>query len=231
MQNELRNPIKGVLFDLDGTLLDTAPDMADALNTQRHQHGLPSLPLEIIRPHVGYGVRALMTLGFDLNEQAPHYQQMANDYLDLYASCLAKKTAFFPHVRDVLSQLDEADLPWGIVTNKPTRFAQPLFDQFDLTNRAACLVCGDTLPSKKPSPDPILFAAATIKLETSALVYVGDADSDVIASQRANMRSLVALYGYIDQHQDPYQWQATGYLKTMLDIIPWIAANQATVNA
>lgn len=222
-------PVKGILFDLDGTLLDTAPDMADALNAQRTQHGLAPLALDVIRPYVGYGSKALLKIGFNIDESSPHYPRMVQEYLDLYEQCIIEKTVFFPDVEKVLSHLDAALLPWAIVTNKPSRFALPLFDQFNLTKRAACLVCGDTLSKRKPEPDTILFAAAQMGIDTQSLVYVGDADIDVMASNSANMRSLVALYGYIHHDEDPYQWPASGYLDNLLDIIPWIQDNNSVL--
>ena len=218
--------IKGVLFDLDGTLLDTAPDMADALNAQRAQHQLAPLPFAVIRPYVGYGTRALLKIGFEIDDTHANYQAMAAEYLDLYEQHIIKKTAFFPHVEQVLTELDAASLPWGIVTNKPKRFAHPLFDAFGLVNRAACLVCGDTLPKRKPHPDQILYAAAHMQFNTSDLVYVGDTDIDVAASKQANMPALVALYGYIHADENPYAWQANGYLQSILDIIPWLQARR-----
>jgi phosphoglycolate phosphatase len=227
MHNMNNAAIKGILFDLDGTLLDTAPDMADALNMQRQKHQLPPLPFEYIRPFVGYGSRTILKIGFDMDEAHPHYVEMVQQYLDLYETCLTQKTNFFPYVNDVLAQLDNAGLPWGIVTNKPSRFTLPLLDYFQLTKRASCLVCGDTLPKRKPDPDQILFASTKMRIPTSELVYVGDTNIDVLASQNANVRSLIALYGYIQQEDDPYTWQATGYLQSMLDIIPWLQSHHA----
>ena len=227
MQNTNNAAIKGILFDLDGTLLDTTPDMADALNRQRQKYQLPPLPFDYIRPFVGYGSRTILKIGFDIDETHHQYREMVQQYFDLYEACLTQKTNLFPYVNEVLMQLDDASLPWGIVTNKPSRFTLPLLDHFQLTKRATCLVCGDTLPKRKPDPDQILFASTKMCIPTSELVYVGDTNIDVLASQNANVRSLIALYGYIQQADDPYTWQATGYLKTMLDIIPWLQSHHA----
>lgn len=227
MQNE-NKLIKGVLFDLDGTLLDTAPDMVDALNDQRQQHQLNALPLDLIRPHVGQGSRSILKVGFNIEIDHPNYEKMVNDYFDCYEKRIAEKTVLFPHVESVLNLLNQAKIPWGIVTNKPKRFALPLFDHFQLNKTAACLVCGDTLPKRKPDPDPILHAASIMQIPIENLVYVGDTNIDVLASKRANMKSLIALYGYIQQDVDPYTWEADGYLATLLDIIPWLGLKTET---
>jgi 2-phosphoglycolate phosphatase len=214
--------IETVLFDLDGTLLDTAPDMAHALNTLRQQHGMPNLELDIIRPLVGYGSKALLKLGFNVDENHRDYLILLEEFFNAYQNCLAKSTALFPGMPAVLQHLEEKNIPWGIVTNKPARFTMNLLDALDLTRRSACIVCGDTLTNRKPHPEPILYACKLLKCAPENALYVGDTATDVVASKAAGSHSLVALYGYISAGEDPYEWQADGYIETAGEIIHWV---------
>lgn len=214
--------IETVLFDLDGTLLDTAPDMAHALNTLRQQHGMPNLELDIIRPLVGYGSKALLKLGFNVDENHRDYLILLEEFFNAYQNCLAKSTVLFPEMPAVLQHLEEKNIPWGIVTNKPARFTMNLLDALDLTRRSACIVCGDTLTNRKPHPEPILYACKLLKRAPENALYVGDTATDVAASKAAGSHSLVALYGYISAGEDPYEWQADGYIETAGEIINWV---------
>ena len=217
------NNIHTVLFDLDGTLLDTAPDLAYALNQQLLKHGLPELPLATIRPHVGYGVRALLKVGFQIDANHPRHTALTEEFLALYQTHLARETILFPGIERVLQHLDDQHIPWGIVTNKPARFTFDLLKAMQLHHRAACIICGDSLSKRKPDPDQILHALAQLNTEPRHCLYIGDTEIDVIASKAAGTHSLVALYGYVMPTEDPYTWQADGYVQQAIDIIEWLS--------
>lgn len=214
--------INTVLFDLDGTLLDTAPDMAHALNTMRNRHGMPDLEFDLIRPLVGYGSKALLQLGFNVDESHREYAALLEEFFTAYQENLATSTALFPEMAEVLNHLEDKNIPWGIVTNKPARFTMDLLDALDLSRRSACIICGDTLEKRKPHPEPILYACEIIKRLPQHTLYVGDTATDVVASKAAGTRALVALYGYIKAEEDPYEWKADGYIKTAGEIIRWV---------
>ena len=148
--------ITSVLFDLDGTLLDTAPDLAYALNQQRKQHDLPELPLSAIRPCVSYGSKSLLKLGFNVDDTHPEYKQLLEEFFMFYQTHLANSTQLFPSMDTVLAHLEAQQIPWGIVTNKPARFTSDILKKLHLLDRAACVISGDSLARRKPDPDPIL---------------------------------------------------------------------------
>ena len=214
--------IDTVLFDLDGTLLDTAPDMAHALNTLRNYHGLPDLALAQIRPCVGFGSKALLKLGFGMDDHHPEYPRLLEEFFAAYDHCLAHSTVLFPEMAAVLNHLEAKNIPWGIVTNKPARFTSEILDALDLTRRSAITICGDTLTNRKPHPEPLLHACKILQRSPATTLYVGDTITDVQASKAAGTRSLVALYGYISADEDPYAWQADGYVETAGEIIKWV---------
>lgn len=151
--------IKAVLFDLDGTLVDTAPDLGYALNLQRDRHGLPPLADEVIRPQASHGARGLLGVGFDLHPDNPRFAPMREEFLQLYADNICRHSRPFPGILDLLAALEARQLKWGVVTNKPARFTEPLMSILDLAERAACIVSGDTCPQPKPHPAPMLAAA------------------------------------------------------------------------
>lgn len=214
--------IDTVLFDLDGTLLDTAPDMASALNLLRRQRRMPEISLDIIRPLVGYGSKALLKLGFEIDENSREYLLLLEEFFTAYQNCLAHSTALFPGMALVLDHLDKNNLPWGIVTNKPARFTMHILDALDLSRRTACVISGDTLKNRKPHPEPILHACKLLNRVPANTIYVGDTATDVTASKAAGTHSLVALYGYIKADEDPYEWKADGYIESADEIINWL---------
>jgi 2-phosphoglycolate phosphatase len=214
--------IETILFDLDGTLLDTAPDMTYALNLQRQKHHKSHLDLAHVRPIVGNGSRAILKLGFDIDDAHPEYPSYLKEFLDLYQANLLRETRLFPEMETVLAYIESCHLPWGIVTNKPGRFAYDLLRSLNLFDRAAWIVCGDSLPNRKPHPDPILFACEKLNKKPTQCVYIGDNAVDVIASKAAGTQSLIALYGYIAQTENPYLWDADGYIQNPLEIIAWL---------
>lgn len=195
------------LFDLDGTLLDSAPDFVATLNRMREAHGKPPMALEALRPHVSRGARAMLTAGF------PHLDAAARDamipvFLDLYQQELARHGAPFDGVEPLLDAIEAAGCRWGIVTNKPEYLARQLIPLLGWQDRCAVLVGGDTLAVRKPDPLPLLHAAAQLGVGVDDCVYVGDDERDVLAARAAGMPSIAALWGYRLKEDDPTTWQA-----------------------
>lgn len=211
-----------VLFDLDGTLLDTAPDLAGALNRVRADDALDALPYADIRPWISHGSHALMRLGFRLAAGTPGYESRRQRLLELYRAHIAEQTALFPGMAAVLHALETRGLPWGIVTNKPGWLTTPLLEAVALNGRAACVIAGDTLPESKPHPAPLLAAAALLGLPASACLYVGDAESDAQAALAAGMTCLIARYGYLAPGDEPARWPAAGVIETPADLLAWL---------
>ncbi|MGA9851590.1 MAG: phosphoglycolate phosphatase [Gammaproteobacteria bacterium] len=211
-----------ILFDLDGTLLDTAPDLGAALNQQRAEHKLPPLPQERIRPVVSHGSPALLKLGFGITPNDSRYASMRARLLDIYRGCLSHATRFFPGIEMILQELEQRSLRWGIVTNKPGALTEPLLEAFDLHRRAVCIVSGDTTLRRKPHPDQLLHACTLTGCSPTDSIYVGDAERDVKAAHAAGMQALVALYGYIDVSEQPADWQAEGLLEKPADLLAWL---------
>lgn len=204
--------IRAVLFDLDGTLADTALDLGFALNRQRQLHGLPPLSQDVIRPQASHGARGLLALGFGLTPADPQFPAMREEYLALYEKHICDHTVLFPGMDEVLHRLEQDGLKWGVVTNKPARFTVPLMAKLHLDNRTACIVSGDTTANSKPHPEPLLTAAAQIGVAPGECLYVGDAERDVEAALAAGMRVLIAMYGYLGENDRPETWGAHGFL-------------------
>lgn len=215
--------IKAVLFDLDGTLADTALDLGYALNEQRRRHGLPPLPLQTIRPYASHGTRGLLDIGFNLAPQDENFQAMREEYLALYANNLCRRTCLFPGISELLGTLEQRGVRWGVVTNKPARFTEPLLEQLGLSRRSGCIVSGDSCVNAKPHPEPLLRASGEIGVEPEACLYVGDAERDVEAALAAGMRALVAGYGYLGAEDRPETWRAHGMIRTPLEILSFLA--------
>ena len=214
--------IQTVLFDLDGTLLDTAPDLANALNEVLVNNGRAALPFERIRPVVSHDGRALIELGFGLDPAHPDFEPLRQQLLDYYQAHIAEHTRLFPGMDAVLAELENLGLPWGVVTNKPGWLTLPLMDALDLTRRAASIVSGDTLEQRKPHPAPLLHACEQIGASPSRSLYVGDAERDIEAGQRAGMPTLVALFGYLLADDEPRHWGASGLVAEPREILDWI---------
>jgi phosphoglycolate phosphatase len=196
-----------MLFDLDGTLLDTAPDMVGALNQLRAEERCEQLPYEQARAFVSNGALGLLGLAFAAAPDAQR-QRLHERFLQIYAGRLAEATALFPGMAAVLDRLEAEAIPWGVVTNKPARLTEPLLGQLGLRTRCACIVSGDTTPARKPHPRPLLHALALIAADAAEAVYVGDAERDIAAGRAAGMRTVAATYGYIPPGQDPASWGA-----------------------
>lgn len=212
--------IKTVLFDLDGTLADTAPDLANALNYVLKKHHYIPLPYEKIRPIVSHGGIALITLGF--GEDHPEFDTFYKELLDHYLNNIANETTLFPGMDELLLALEKDNINWGVVTNKPAWLTEPLLDALDLTARAVTIVSGDTLDQRKPHPAPLLHACQQAGSKAEECIYVGDAERDIEAGNRAGMLSLVALFGYIADTDTPNDWGAFSSIDSPQAIIPII---------
>jgi anhydro-N-acetylmuramic acid kinase len=203
---------RAVLFDLDGTLLDTAPDMAAALNALRREEGLEPLALADIRPLVSNGSTGLLRLSFPQVAGAP-FEALRERFLDIYRASLAAGTQLFAGMEAVLQRLEANHIAWGIVTNKPGWLTEPLLEKLSLRQRAGVVVSGDTLLARKPDPAPLLHAATELGLSPAECIYIGDAERDVLAARAAGMRVYVAMFGYIPAQERPREWPATGWLE------------------
>jgi phosphoglycolate phosphatase len=199
---------RAVLFDLDGTLADTGPDLAFALNETLRHFQCDPLPYAAIRPVVSHGAIALVRLGFGMQPDAPGFAARRQFLLDVYAENLCRETVLFPGMAQVLEHLEARDLPWGIVTNKPAWLTDPLIEAMQLGGRAGCVVSGDTCANRKPHPEPILHACALLDSEPAASWYVGDAGRDIQAGKAAGCLTIAALYGYLHPEDPPDTWQA-----------------------
>ena len=214
--------IQYVLLDLDGTLADTAQDLADALNHTLEQSGRTTLPLETIRPSVSQGSIAMIKLAFGLTGTEPEFDDVRNRFLQRYSENIAEYTTLFPGMEKVLQHLEDNAMPWGIVTNKTTWLTVPLMRALQLHERAGCIVCGDTVEFAKPHPAPMLHACEILGCTPKQTIYVGDARRDVEAGRNAGMKTLVASYGYIDADEQPETWGADGMVDTPLEILNWL---------
>jgi phosphoglycolate phosphatase len=211
-----------ILFDLDGTLADTAPDLALTLNLLLQEHDKPALPFALIRPHVSHGATALVKLGFGIDERAAAFEDLRQRFLDLYADNLCRETVLFPGMAELLDQLGQQSLRWGVVTNKPARFTEPLLQQLGIAARSACIISGDSTVKRKPDPEQMHLACKRLGISPAQCLYVGDAERDVTAGRAAGMQTLVATFGYLGEHDDPHAWQAHGIISTPGAILDWL---------
>jgi len=197
-----------VLFDLDGTLIDSAPDLAGACNEMRVERGLDPLPYQRLRRMVGSGARGMVGASFGLTPESPGYAELRDEFLDRYEARMTRETKVFDEMVPILAWLATQGVPWGIVTNKATRFAAPLVASLGLATRAATLVCGDTVAHSKPHPAPLLEAARRLGVAPQGCAYVGDDRRDVDAGRAAGMLTVVAAWGYLGDGDAPQAWGA-----------------------
>lgn len=216
------NTISAVLFDLDGTLFDTARDLTTALNRVRIQKMLPPLDEKIVRPFTALGSKSMLKLAFAMDESHAEYAAYVQEFLNFYQQHLSDTTALFSGMEDVLAFLAEHHIPWGIVTNKSTQLTQDLLRALPLKYPPACIVCGDTLKRRKPYPDPLYHACKLLAEAPERCLYVGDTEIDVQASKAAGMFSLVAVYGYAQHDENHSRWPADGFIQTPQELIPWL---------
>ena len=208
--------VSTILFDLDGTLVDTAPDLAHALNLQLKRHGKQPLPFGAIRPYASHGSRGLVGLGFGLTPKDSNFLKMRDEYLSIYETVFTRSPVLLTGIAELLQAIENKGLKWGVVTNKPRRFTVGLIESMglNLESRAACIVCGDDAPQPKPSPATLLMACVQIGVKSESCVYVGDAERDIIAGKAAGMKTVVALFGYIDVTDKPLEWGADAMIQT-----------------
>ena len=214
--------LEAVLFDLDGTLADTAPDMARTVNAMRTRRGLDPVAAEIVRPYVSKGARGMILAAFQVAGDHPDYGAMREEFLELYGASLCIDTRLFPGIDGVLDRLDAAGIAWGVVTNKFERFARPIIADLGLAARAAVVVGGDTCPRAKPFPDPLLFAAEAMGVAPKRTLYVGDDERDVQAARAAGMPVVIAGYGYLGDGPPPALWQADAICESPAALGAWI---------
>lgn len=216
--------VKTVLFDLDGTFADTAPDLAAALNHARAMRELAPLALEILRPQASHGSAGLLKVGFNLEAGAPDYDALRNTFLDHYEQNICVHTRLFPGMGELIDQLEQRDIRWGIITNKPKRYTLPLMQALGYAERAACLVSGDSYAHAKPHPEPMNKACEIIKVTPEHCLYLGDDIRDMQAANAANMRGIIARYGYIAANAQLDSWQAHHIIDTPLELLDLIVA-------
>jgi 2-phosphoglycolate phosphatase len=207
-----------IFFDLDGTLVDTAPDLGLALNMQRERHGLSAMSQDKIRPFASHGSKGLLSVGFGLTPAHPDFAAMRTEYLELYDQVFKRSPVLFEGIAELLNVIEKKSLRWGVVTNKPRRFSEPLLKAIKLDRRSACLVCGDDAPRAKPHPDTLLLAAKQTESSPADCMYIGDAERDVQAGVAAGMRTVVVLYGYIDTTDKPQEWGADFIIQQPMEL-------------
>ncbi|OUR72385.1 phosphoglycolate phosphatase [Methylophaga sp. 41_12_T18] len=211
-----------ILFDLDGTLADTAPDLAFALNTLLQEQGHSTLTYEAIRPVASHGSVALIKLGFNIGPEDDGYKALQQRFISLYQQNIARETRLFDGMEAVLAKLEANNISWGIVTNKPAFLTDPLVEKLALADRAACVVSGDTTAHSKPHPAPMLHACELINHAPEDCLYIGDAERDIQAGKNTNMRTMTARWGYLAPHDHPESWQADVIIDHPRDILQWL---------
>ncbi|AOS98356.1 Phosphoglycolate phosphatase [Microbulbifer aggregans] len=220
--------MKAVLFDLDGTLFDTAPDFIVVLNQLRHQEQLPPLPGEAIRAVVSNGARAMVRLAFGRDEGDPGFDSLRQRFLDLYLAHLAEHTVPFPGIEDLLKKLANHDIAWGVVTNKPAAYTIPLMRAFSHFPEPGAIICPDDVENRKPHPEPIYLACSRIGCKPEQAVYVGDHERDIEAGKAAGMPTIACSYGYIDAGDSAANWNADHLVDSADQIWPLLMEHYMT---
>jgi len=222
----MKNVCDAIFFDLDGTLLDTAPDLYRAMLATLSQLGRKAITFEQFRPHVHTGTTSMLTSSLDISEEDPEFQKIREIFLKNYQNFLNKDTDYFPGMSKVLDSLDQQKIPWGIVTNKPSFLTEPLLVSFGLKKRSRCIISGDTLPEKKPNPTPLLHACKITQIAPKNAAYVGDTENDILAAKAAEMISIAVLYGYHEKSSQPDDWGADHLIKKPLQILDVLSIKQ-----
>ena len=228
MSAGLVSPYKGVFFDLDGTLADTAPDLVAAANQLLIARNLTPMQYEILRPRASAGARGLISGAFGINPDQPEFIPLRDEFYGYYENALLVKSVLFDGVDHLLDQLDDAKLPWGIVTNKSERFTHPLTELMGLRQRAISTVSGDTTSYSKPHPEPILHAARIADIDPTKSLYVGDDLRDILAGKAAGMKTIAAAYGYCGCEEPPESWGADYLVHHPLELLEIIFPSRAS---
>ena len=216
--------IHAVLFDLDGTLVDSAPELGAAADKMRVDRGLPSLPLAQYRPMAGAGARGMLGIAFGITPDMPDFAALREEFFRNYEARMLLNTHVFDGVAALVESLQAQQLAWGIVTNKSKRFTEPLVRSIDVFSSAGAVVSGDTTPFSKPHPEPLFEAARRLDLDPARCVYVGDDERDIIAGRAAGMRTVAATYGYMGAQADATRWQADGAIDSPIALLQWLNA-------
>lgn len=222
MTTPVNTKISTVLFDLDGTLIDTAPDMAAALEILCDEEQHPRLPYDEVRPVVSNGSVALVTLAFGDALDAPTLERLKTRYLEIYQDHLAVHSRLFDEMDELLQQLENNHIQWGVVTNKPGWLTEPLMEALNLHERAACIVSSDSTKNRKPHPEPMFYACKLTSTQPEQCVYVGDARRDIEAGQNAGMKTVVAEYGYIGVGENTEDWQADHSIQSPSQLLSYL---------
>jgi N-acetyl-D-muramate 6-phosphate phosphatase len=211
--------ISTILFDLDGTLIDSAPDLAAAADEMRVSRGMASLPLDIYRPMAGAGARGMLGIAFGLTPDAPDYEVLREEFFSNYERCMTQQTYAFDGVLALIDEICQSQFRWGVVTNKSRRFTEPLTQGMPLFSTASVVISGDTTPHAKPHPEPLFEAARRLGVDPAQCVYVGDDQRDIVAGLAAGMLTVAATYGYLGTKSDVNTWGAHAQINSPLDLL------------
>jgi len=214
--------VEAVLFDLDGTLIDSAPDLGAAADKMRTDRGLTSLPLEHYRHMAGAGARGMIGIAFGMTPEHPDFEAMKEEFFVNYENCMTERTQIFEGVVDMVASLVALGMPWGVVTNKSSRFTDPLTSSMPLFATAGTIVSGNTTPHAKPHPEPLYEAARQLSVDPSRCVYVGDDERDIVAGLAAGMGTVAATYGYLGQQADISRWNAHLQIDSPTDLLKFL---------
>ncbi|MGA0572377.1 HAD-IA family hydrolase [Variovorax sp. VNK109] len=225
------NDVRAVLFDLDGTLIDSAPDLGAAADRMRVERGLSSFPLDHYRHMAGAGARGMLGIAFNMTPDHPDFPLMREEFFRNYESCMTERTYAFDGVAELIERLHAQGLAWGVVTNKSARFTDPLTRGMPLFATAAAVVSGDTTPHAKPHPAPLLEAARRMGVSPAHCIYVGDDERDIIAGHAAGMRTVAAQYGYLGDHVDTANWGAHATVHSPLQVLSLLSDLQSAKQA
>jgi phosphoglycolate phosphatase len=214
--------VEAVLFDLDGTLIDSAPDLGAAADKMRTDRGLTSLPLEHYRHMAGAGARGMIGIAFGITPEHPDFEAMKEEFFVNYENCMTERTQIFEGVVDMVASLVALGMPWGVVTNKSSRFTDPLTSSMPLFATAGTIVSGNTTPHAKPHPEPLYEAARRLAVDPSRCIYVGDDERDIVAGLAAGMGTVAATYGYLGQQADISRWNAHLQIDSPIDLLKFL---------
>jgi N-acetyl-D-muramate 6-phosphate phosphatase len=217
--------LQAVLFDLDGTLLDSAPDLGFAANRLRIERGLAELPMSEYRPFVGTGARGMLRIALGVAPEDPSFEVLKEEFFVAYETCMGTHSRLFDGVSQLIALLDRSALHWGVVTNKSKRFTLPIVAQIQQFATAKVVICGDTMPHAKPHPEPLLEAARRLKVDADRCIYVGDDERDMVAAHAAGMQSVAAAYGYLGNVSSVASWRPHAVINSPFDLARGLGLN------